>query len=103
VKRIIDILPHYKQKYNRPDVLVAKRQGQWIKTGIDEFIQIADELSYGLMHHGIKPDDKVAIISSNCPEWNFADFGITDRCSKCSCLSNHVGHRHRVYSQRRRC
>jgi long-chain acyl-CoA synthetase len=76
VKRIIDILPHYKQKYNRPDVLVAKRQGQWIKTGIDEFIQIADELSYGLMHHGIKPDDKVAIISSNCPEWNFADFGI---------------------------
>ena len=28
------------------------------------------------MAHGIGPDDKVAIISSNCPEWNFADFAI---------------------------
>ncbi|MEX1189267.1 MAG: long-chain fatty acid--CoA ligase [Bacteroidia bacterium] len=76
MKRIIDILPHYKANYNREDVLVYKEAGQWHPIGIDDFIQTADELSYGLMAHGIAPDDKVAIISTNCPEWNFADFAI---------------------------
>jgi long-chain acyl-CoA synthetase len=76
VKRIIDILPHYKANYNRQDVLVKKVDGQWTSIGIDEFILAADELSYGLMAEGIGPDDKVAIISTNCPEWNIADFAI---------------------------
>lgn len=76
MKRIIDILPHYKENYNRNDVLAYKESGQWNKISIDEFIAHADFLSYGLMAHGIGPDDKVAIISSNCPEWNFADFAI---------------------------
>lgn len=76
MKRIIDILPHYKANYNRQDVLVKKVDGQWVSIGIDEFILAADELSYGLMAEGIGPDDKVAIISTNCPEWNIADFAI---------------------------
>ena len=76
MKRIIDILPHYKANYNRKDVLVFKDSGKWSPISIDEFISNADLLSYGLMAHGIGPDDKVAIISSNCPEWNFADFAI---------------------------
>lgn len=76
VKRIIDILPHYKENYNRPDVLVSKLGGKWTSISIDEFISASDELSYGLMNQGIGPGDKVAIISSNCPEWNFADFAI---------------------------
>jgi long-chain acyl-CoA synthetase len=76
VKRIIDILPHYKANYKRSDVLVKKVDGAWVPLGIDDFIKSIDELSYGLMDAGIGPDDKVAIISSNCPEWNIADFAI---------------------------
>lgn len=76
VKRVFDILPHIKQAYNRKDVLVYKENGTWIPYSIDDFIQYTTNLSYGLMHLGIKPGDKVAIISSNCPEWNFADFAI---------------------------
>ena len=76
INRIIDLLPNYKASYSRPDVLVAKRNGKWESVTIDEFISAADELSYGLMQAGIGPDDKVAIISSNCPEWNFVDFAI---------------------------
>lgn len=76
MKRIIDILPHYKANYKRSDVLVKKVDGAWVPLGIDDFIKSIDELSYGLMDAGIGPDDKVAIISSNCPEWNIADFAI---------------------------
>jgi long-chain acyl-CoA synthetase len=76
IKRIIDLLPNYKASFNRPDVLVSKFQGNWNSITIDEFIANVDALSFGLMHLGILPNDKVAIISSNCPEWNFADFAI---------------------------
>lgn len=76
MKRIIDILPHYKANYNRADVLVKKVDGAWVSLGVDDFIKSVDELSYGLMDAGIGPDDKVAIISNNCPEWNIADFAI---------------------------
>ena len=76
VTRIIDILPHLEEVTDRKDVLVAKIQGTWKPTGIAEFRETADRISYGLMEAGIKPGDRVAIISNNCPEWNFADFGI---------------------------
>lgn len=76
IKRIIDLLPNYKASYNRSDVLVSKNHGHWDNVSIEDFISNVDALSYGLMNAGVLPDDKVAIISSNCPEWNFADFAI---------------------------
>lgn len=76
VRRIPDILPHIEKQYARPDVLNAKIGGQWKSWSIAEFRDIAQSVSYGLMHLGLLPGDKVAIISANRPEWNFADFGI---------------------------
>jgi len=78
VSRIIDILPHIKDTYSRPDVLSYKAGGTWHSYNIDDFIEMAGNISYGLMADGILPGDKVAIISANCPEWNFADFGIAN-------------------------
>lgn len=74
--RIIDILPYINEKYNRADVLNAKIKGSWQSWSIGEICTIADELSFGLMNAGIGPDDKVAIVSPNRPEWVLADFGI---------------------------
>jgi len=74
--RIIDILPYIHTKYNRADVLNAKIKGNWQSWSIDEICSIADELSFGLLNAGIGPDDKVAIVSPNRPEWVLADFGI---------------------------
>ena len=74
--RIIDILPYINEQYNRTDVLNAKIKGNWQSWSIGEICTIADELSCGLMNAGIGPDDKVAIVSPNRPEWVLADFGI---------------------------
>lgn len=76
LSRIIDILPYINQKYNRADVLNAKTKGTWQSWSIGEMCKVADELSFGLMNAGIGPDDKVAIVSPNRPEWVLADFGI---------------------------
>jgi len=76
LSRIIDILPYINKKYNRADVLNAKIKGNWQSWSIEEICTIADELSFGLLNAGIGPDDKVAIVSPNRPEWVLADFGI---------------------------
>lgn len=78
LRRIIDILPHIQESYHRADTLVAKRKGKWIPISIDEMINEVEMLSFGLMNAGILPNDKVAIVSTNCPEWNIADFAIAN-------------------------
>jgi long-chain acyl-CoA synthetase len=77
VKRIIDLLPHYSEMSGRSDVLSAKINGEWQSVDINTFRKNADLISNGLMHLGIVPGDRVAIISNNCPEWNYVDFGIS--------------------------
>jgi long-chain acyl-CoA synthetase len=76
--RIIDILPLIQQSYHRADTLVSKRKGNWVSISINEMIEEVETLSFGLMNAGILPNDKVAIISPNCPEWNIADFAIAN-------------------------
>jgi long-chain acyl-CoA synthetase len=76
LSRIIDILPYIRDKYHRNDVLNAKIGGKWQSWSIDDICDLTDHISYGLMNLGISPDDKVAIISPNRPEWILADFGI---------------------------
>jgi long-chain acyl-CoA synthetase len=56
--------------------LAGKDQGQWVQYSTEQFKKTADHVSYGLLHMGIGVGDKVAIISNNRPEWNFADMGI---------------------------
>lgn len=76
VRRIIDILPFILDKYRRDDLLVRKSGGQWHPVSTEEFFRTVNELSLGLMELGVKPGDKVAIVSTNRPEWNYADFAI---------------------------
>ena len=76
LKRAFDFLYYQQQKYPKTDALAGKENGQWIKYSTQDVIDIANRISIGLLKLGIKKDDKVAIISANRPEWNFADFGI---------------------------
>ncbi len=77
ITRIFDLLPHYKEKFKpKDDVFAGKVDGEWVKYSIDQYIDIADNISYGLLKLGVKPGDNIASISNNRPEWNFIDMGI---------------------------
>lgn len=77
VTRLFDILDNYLEKYPKQDAALAcKRDGQWLRISIQEYIEQTDALSYGMLQLGIQPGDKVGIVSSNRPEWNMLDFAI---------------------------
>ena len=77
VKRLFDF-PYYQlEKFNLEKSLVNKHKGEWVATSTQEYINKANKISRGLIKLGIKPNDKVAIISlTNRTEWNICDIGI---------------------------
>ncbi len=78
VKRVFDLLAHYKEKYPDQKVALAgKVNGQWREYSIDEYIELTDIISGALIELGVKVQDKVAVISNNRPEWNILDMAIT--------------------------
>lgn len=77
ITRLFDFPYHQQEKYNIPDALVTKKEGQWIKTSTDEYIKMANTFSRGLLRMGAKKDTKIAVISSsNRTEWHIIDIGI---------------------------
>lgn len=77
VTRLFDF-PYYQlEKYNLDKALVSKKDGEWIATSTREYLDKANALSRGLLRLGVKPNDKIAIISmTNRTEWNICDIGI---------------------------
>src|SRR5690606_9464178 len=73
--RNFDLLTNLKNNINKPLAIAGKRHGKWTNYSTNEYVDHVNNISYGLLQLGIKPQDKVAIISTNRPEWNFADFG----------------------------
>ncbi|MDC6406076.1 MULTISPECIES: AMP-dependent synthetase/ligase [Maribacter] len=77
VTRLFDF-PYY-QLENHPlqKALVTKYDGKWISTSTQEYIDKANAISRGLVRLGVKPNDKIAIISmTNRTEWNVMDIGV---------------------------
>ncbi len=74
--RIFDILTQYKAKHAKPTMVAGKADGKWTTYSTDDFLAIVDNLSKGLVSKGIGKGDKIALMSSNRPEWNFCDFAI---------------------------
>jgi long-chain acyl-CoA synthetase len=76
--RTFDLLDRIKNQFAyKTDVLAGKEDGKWKLYDIKEYADNCMWVSYALLSMGIKKGDKVAIISNNRPEWNFADFGIS--------------------------
>jgi len=77
IKRLFDF-PYYQlEKGNLPNALVTKYNGEWVETSTEEYLNKANKISRGLLRLGIKPNDKIAIISTNNrTEWNITDIGI---------------------------
>ncbi len=77
ITRLFDF-PYYQlEKKNLSDALCTKKNGVWEATSTQEYIDKANALSRGLLRLGVKPNDKIAIISmTNRTEWNICDIGI---------------------------
>ncbi|UOB17817.1 AMP-dependent synthetase/ligase [Abyssalbus ytuae] len=77
ISRLFDF-PYYQlENFPLNDALVTKYGDTWKKTSTQEYIDKANAISRGLLKLGVKPYDKIAIISySNRTEWNIVDIGI---------------------------
>lgn len=74
--RIFDFV--YNQLNTKPlkDALVNKIEGVWKPVSTQEFVDKSNCISRGLLRMGVKPQEKIALISStNRFEWNIMDIG----------------------------
>ncbi|WP_312089380.1 long-chain fatty acid--CoA ligase [Chryseobacterium sp.] len=78
IKRLFDIPYYALQNLPKNDMFVTKYQGEWKKTSTLEFINQGNKISRGLLKLGIKPGDKIALITTNSrTEWAIMDLGLS--------------------------
>ncbi len=76
-KRLFDIPQIQKDSYNLSLALVSKYNGNWQAISSEQIVKDANALSKALLEFGIKPNDKVAIITDRSRnEWNVTDYAI---------------------------
>ena len=65
------------KNYNLDKAFTTKYNGKWVSISSQEYINQANAISRGLIRLGVKPNDKIAVISStNRTEWNVLDIGV---------------------------
>ncbi|MDO5615512.1 MAG: AMP-binding protein, partial [Cruoricaptor ignavus] len=78
IRRLFDISHHALVKFPKDNMFVTKYHGKWRKTSTQEFVNIGNKVSRGLLKLGIKPGDKIALITTNSrTEWAIMDLGIS--------------------------
>ena len=76
IKRLFD-LPYYQlETYPLERSFSSKIDGKWEGVSSQELVDQANLVSRGLLAMGIKPGDKVGMISNNRYEWHIMDIGI---------------------------
>lgn len=71
------------EKFDKPDALMFKRGGSYQAISHREILRRVQHAALGLASLGVKPRDRVGILSENRPEWAIADYaaltsGVTD-------------------------
>ncbi|HEX7721446.1 MAG TPA: AMP-binding protein, partial [Pyrinomonadaceae bacterium] len=63
-------------RHNKADTVSEKRGREWVHISAAEFICRVRHIALGLAGAGIRPQDRVALISENRPEWSIVDLAI---------------------------
>ncbi len=58
------------------DAHIYWKDDHWETISYEKFASIAEEIAAGLISLGIEKGDNLVIMSTNCPEWGWADMGI---------------------------
>ena len=61
-------------RYELPDALAHKRGGAYQPLSHAQIRAAVEALALALHAHGLRPGDRVAILSENRPEWAIADY-----------------------------
>jgi long-chain acyl-CoA synthetase len=62
--------------YRKPGLLMVKEDGRYRPISTVEFEAAVRGLALGFQELGLRPGDKVALISENRPEWTITDFAV---------------------------
>jgi long-chain acyl-CoA synthetase len=66
----------------RPVAMRVKRNGAWVALSFADLLNQVQAFSVGLVELGVRPGDRVAILSENRPEWAVTDFAcLAARCA----------------------
>ncbi|HCY83022.1 MAG TPA: long-chain fatty acid--CoA ligase [Xanthomarina gelatinilytica] len=75
--RLFDFPYHQLKTYNLEKAFTSKSNGNWESISSKEYVNQANAISRGLLRLGVKPNDKIAVISTtNRTEWNVLDIGV---------------------------
>ena len=63
-------------RHGKPDALNYRADNQWINIPAATFVERVKNVALGLAALGIRPGDRIALLSENRPEWSIVDLSI---------------------------
>ena len=77
ISRVFDFAYHQLQNHPSEKCFNYKQDSIWESISTEKYLSDAQKVSSSLLHLGIKPTDKIAVIASNNhPNWHILDIGI---------------------------
>ena len=77
ISRVFDFAYHQLQNHPSEKCFNYKQDAIWKTISTEKYLSEAQKVSSSLLHLGIKPSDKIAVIASNNhPNWHILDIGI---------------------------
>ncbi|HWT24109.1 MAG TPA: long-chain fatty acid--CoA ligase [Solirubrobacteraceae bacterium] len=74
---IADLIGSAARQFGDRVAVRHKADGAWHDVSYAELGEIVSEIGRGLIDLGIRPGDRVSLLSTTRPEWSYVDFGIT--------------------------
>ena len=63
-------------RHGKADALNYREDGRWVNITAADFVERVKDVALGLAALGIRPGDRIALLSENRPEWSIADMAI---------------------------
>src|ERR687895_2187317 len=63
-------------RHGKADAFNYRAEGEWHSISAEAFVERVKNVALGLAATGIRPGDRVALLSENRPEWSIVDLAI---------------------------